>query len=142
MSKKIISILFFLIAFVFSCNGGFPEGPVEIKINSVSIMVEIASSPEEQQQGLMFRDSLDEYSGMIFVYDQEQQMSFWMKNTLIPLSIAFISEEGIINEIHDMQPLDLTSTRARYPAKYALEVNQGFFQRNGIQVGDKVELPF
>lgn len=105
------------------------------------IEVEIADSPEEQQRGLMERTALDENAGMLFVFDGEQPRSFTMRNTLIPLSIAFIDAEGIIVDIQDMQPLADGPYLSGAPARYALEANQGFFANRGIGVGDVVELP-
>ncbi len=107
----------------------------------VPVRVEIADTNTEQQRGLMERTELAENAGMLFVFDQEQRLSFFMKDTLIPLSVAFIDTEGYIVDIQDMQPLDLTQHRPPRPAKYALEVNQGFFEERDIQVGNKVELP-
>ncbi len=107
----------------------------------VAVPVEIADTNEERQTGLMGRTALAEDAGMLFVFDTEQQLSFWMKDTLIPLSIAFIDSEGRIVDIQDMQPLDETPHPSAAPAQYALEVNQGFFEARGIQVGDTVELP-
>ncbi len=89
----------------------------------------------------MERTELGENSGMLFVYQEEQQRSFWMRDTLIPLSIAYIDADGRIVDIQDMQPLDETSHPSAEPAQYALEVNQGFFEEHGVQVGDRVELP-
>ncbi len=107
----------------------------------VPVRVEIADTNTEQQRGLMERTELAENAGMLFVFDREQRLSFFMKDTLIPLSVAFIDTEGYIVDIQDMQPLDLTQHRPPRPAKYALEVNQGFFEERDIQVGNKVELP-
>ncbi len=107
----------------------------------VAVPVEIADTDEERQTGLMGRTALAEDAGMLFVFDVEQQLSFWMKDTLIPLSIAFIDSEGRIVDIQNMQPLDETPHPSAAPAQYALEVNQGFFEARGIQVGDTVELP-
>jgi uncharacterized protein len=75
---------------------------------------------------------------MLFIFDREQQLSFTMRDTLIPLSIAYIDARGTIIDIQDMQPLDETSHPSAAPAKYALEVNQGFFEAHGIQVGDRL----
>ena len=108
---------------------------------SVEVPVEIADAPDEQQTGLMGRPALAEDSGMLFVFNDEQQRSFWMKDTLIPLSIAFIDSQGRIVDIQYMQPLDETPHLSAAPAQYALEVNQGFFTARGIQVGDTVGLP-
>src|SRR5215210_2053596 len=105
------------------------------------VEVEIADDDAERQRGLMERTALAENAGMLFVFDREQALSFWMRNTLIPLSIAYIDSEGRIVDIQDMQPLDETSHPSAEPAQYALEVNQGFFAERGIEVGDEVELP-
>ena len=107
----------------------------------VVVRVEIATTTAEKQRGLMGRTALAEDAGMLFVFDREQQLSFWMKDTLIPLSIAYINESGRIVDIQDMQPLDETPHPSTEPAKYALEVNQGFFSEHGIEVGNKVSLP-
>ena len=84
----------------------------------------------------MNRPSLPENEGMLFLFPQLEKQSFWMKNTLIPLSIAFLEDGGKILQIEDMKPKDESSTLSKYPVRYALEVNQGWFQRNGIAVGD------
>ena len=107
----------------------------------VEVPVEIAATDAERERGLMGRTALPEDAGMLFVFDQEQQLSFWMKDTLIPLSIAYIDGGGRIVDIQDMQPLDETPHPSAEPAKYALEVNQGFFNEHGVEVGNKVSLP-
>jgi uncharacterized membrane protein (UPF0127 family) len=107
----------------------------------VVVRVEIATTTAEKQRGLMGRTALAEDAGMLFVFDREQQLSFWMKDTLIPLSIAYINESGRIVDIQDMKPLDETPHPSAEPAKYALEVNQGFFNEHGVEVGNKVSLP-
>ncbi len=86
----------------------------------------------------MGRDSLDEDRGMLFVYDRDSRKSFWMKNTKIPLSIAYIAADGTIREIYDMEPLSTRIIESKYSVRYALEVNQGAFERHGIKAGDKV----
>jgi uncharacterized membrane protein (UPF0127 family) len=88
----------------------------------------------------MNRKTLAEGRGMLFIFDRDQSLSFWMKNTLIPLSIAFISKDGRILEIRDMRPLDETPVRSSRSARYALEVPQGWFGRAGIKAGDTVML--
>ena len=108
---------------------------------SVEITVEIARTEEERSQGLMHRKRLPDGEGMLFVFDRDQQLSFWMKDTIIPLSIAFIASDGRIIEIKDMQPLDLNPVRSSRSVRYALEVPQGWFGRAGIQPGDMVMVP-
>lgn len=107
----------------------------------VEMEVEISDSLEEQQRGLMERTELAENAGMLFVFDGEQPRSFTMRNTLLPLSIAFIDAEGIIVNTQDMQPLTDGPYLSGAPARYALEANQGFFANRGIGVGDVAELP-
>ena len=107
----------------------------------VEVEVEIADTRTEQARGLMERTELAKNAGMLFVLESEQKPGFYMENTLIPLSIAFMDSEGGIVDIQDMQPLDEARHYPAEPAQYALEVNQGFFDERGVQVGDRVELP-
>ena len=109
----------------------------------VRVRVEIADDAFEIARGLMYRTTLAENRGMLFIFEGEQTLSFTMKNTLIPLSIAFIGSEGRIVDIQDMKPLDddPPSYVSARPAQYALEVNQGFFEERGVEVGDRAELP-
>lgn len=106
----------------------------------IALDVEIADEPSEQARGLMFRESLDSDAGMLFVFPDERRRTFWMRDTSIPLSIAYIGADGTIIDIQDLQPLDETPVPSSGPAKYALEVNQGFFDERGIAVGDTVSL--
>ncbi len=121
---------------------GSPEGTVTI-LNSageeVPVRVEIADTPAKRERGLMERTALAEDAGMLFVFAQEQPRSFWMRNTLIPLSIAYIDAGGRIVDIQDMQPLDETPHPSAAPAQFALEVNQGFFTEHGIEVGNALQ---
>jgi uncharacterized membrane protein (UPF0127 family) len=102
----------------------------------IPIHAELARTDAERSQGLMNRPSLPDGEGMLFVFEREQILSFWMKNTLIPLSIAFIRTDGRIIEIRDMRALDITTVRSARSARYALEVPQGWFARMGIETGD------
>ncbi|MEF8833189.1 MAG: DUF192 domain-containing protein [Candidatus Thermoplasmatota archaeon] len=107
----------------------------------IELSVEIAETQEEQEQGLMNRDSLCENCGMLFVYEEDVQYSFWMKDTQIPLSIAFISENGTIMEIQQMEPETTDPHEPEEPYRYALEVNQGFFEENHVNAGDVISIP-
>jgi uncharacterized membrane protein (UPF0127 family) len=89
----------------------------------------------------MWRRSLAEGEGMLFVFDRDQILSFWMKNTIIPLSIAYIAADGRILEIHDMEPRNLSPVQSGRSARYALEVNRGWFTRMGITAGDVLIFP-
>lgn len=145
MTKYLFPLFFFTLALT-GCSApeqpkGQPELPaVKLKISTQTVTAEVADTPQTEQIGLMFRTSLPENHGMIFVYAQPQQMSFWMKNTLIPLSIAFIDASGKIVEIYDMKPHDETTIRSKSSALvYALEMTQGWFQKNNIQPGTKID---
>ncbi len=114
------------------------------KLSAVKLIVELALSFDEQEQGLMYRKSLAPGYGMLFIFPNEQPRQFWMKNTLIPLSIAFIDEKKTIFQISDMNPVK-TLIQKKYdraasikPAKYVLEVPQGWFLVHKIGVGSKI----
>jgi uncharacterized membrane protein (UPF0127 family) len=106
----------------------------------VRLRAELARTEAERSRGLMYRESLPDGEGMLFIFDRDQILSFWMKNTLIPLSIAFISYNGEILEIRDMRPGDLNTVRSSRSVRYALEVPQGWFSRAGIGAGDSLLL--
>ncbi|HNX25246.1 MAG TPA: DUF192 domain-containing protein [Spirochaetota bacterium] len=106
----------------------------------IKLNAEIADSDSEREKGLMYRESLNENEGMLFVFEREKKLNFWMKNTLIPLDIAYIDRNGIINEIYHMKPLDVSVTyNSIKPAMFALEVNLGWFSRHKIKTGTKIE---
>jgi len=110
----------------------------ELLIGSTSILVEIADTPFLRNKGLMFRQSIPENSGMLFSFPDNSQRSFWMKNTNIPLSIAFIDEQGSIKNIERMKPHCLEPIYSIGLAPYALEMNEGWFNRNGFTIGSRV----
>jgi len=109
-----------------------------ILVGGIAVTVEVSDSPEERMKGLMFRRTLDWNEGMFFVFDKEETLSFWMLNTPVPLSIAFIDDDGVIIDIQDMDPYDATRYRSKGRARYALEMNRGWFTMNGICVGERV----
>ena len=102
------------------------------------ISAEVARTPEQQAIGLMHRREMPQQAGMLFVYERPSPMCFWMKNTLIPLSIAFLQEDGTIINIEEMKPLALDSHCAARPAQYALEMNAGWFSKRGFKAGDRI----
>ncbi|MDA3956991.1 DUF192 domain-containing protein [Oceanispirochaeta sp.] len=132
-----LRILFLLLILISSCSASDNEF-ITIKIGDSNIRVELADSQESRRQGLMNRSSLPLNEGMLFVFEEEQKISFWMKDTSIPLSIAYINKAGIIREIHELKPYSQKSVQSRGSVLYALEVNQGFFEKHHITVGDKV----
>ncbi len=135
MIKKITTIgLIFTLCFSLSSS----QDKKVIKIGNKKIKVEIADTPEVRKKGLMERKYLAPNEGMLFIFEESDYHSFWMKNTLIPLSIAFISEEKKVLEIRDMQPLNETTIyRPLYPIRYALEMNKNWFKKNKIKPGAK-----
>jgi uncharacterized membrane protein (UPF0127 family) len=107
----------------------------------IRITVEIADTPQARELGLMHRSSMPPDAGMLFDFGEDTTGGFWMYNTILPLSIAFITADGIILSIEDMQPLDTTVITAPGPYRYALETNQGFFAAHRIVPGNRVILP-
>jgi uncharacterized membrane protein (UPF0127 family) len=105
---------------------------------AVEALAEIAHTDEQRRRGLMGRKSLADGEGMLFVFETDRILSFWMKDTLIPLSIAFISHDGRILELHDMEPLSTRSIQSARSARYALEAPRGWFARAGVGPGDVV----
>ena len=103
--------------------------------------VQVAATPEQRQIGLMFRKDMPQHEGMIFIFDQPAQQCFWMKNTLIPLSAAFVLDDGTIANIEDMKPLVLDGHCSTQPVRYVLEMNRGWFAKKGIKAGSKLQGP-
>ena len=115
-----------------------PLKTIQMNLGGVTVEIEVAVTPREQMQGLMYRESMPENHGMLFVYNEPDYMSFWMKNTKIPLSIAYIREDGIIGNILDMKPYTgLFDPTEHYPSKYeslyALEMNQGWYAKHNVK---------
>ena len=102
------------------------------------ITAEIASTPQSRMIGLMMRERVAPNHGMVFVLEDKSQHCFWMRNTLIPLSIAFIDDDGTIVNIADMTPKSEASTCPQRPVRYALEMDQGWFAKRGVTAGQKI----
>lgn len=120
-----------------------PQAPrlKKILVGNTPLWVEVADTLEKQERGLMFRRFLPDNEGMLFVYKEPIEMSFWMRNTFLPLDIAFIGADGRILNIHQARPLDDSILyRSAGAAKYVIETNQGWFSRHGIGPGDRVTL--
>ena len=113
---------------------------VDLRSGTVVITVELAVSPSEQETGLMHRTELQDGRGMLFVYPDDRRLAFWMKNTLIPLSIAYLDAHGVIRELYDMQPQSLASVESERYVRYALEAPRGWFERVGLKPGDSFDL--
>ena len=117
-----------------------PGALIEFALGEGTIDVEVVFEVDSRRAGLMGRtkESLPENRGMLFIYPRPERLSFWMRDTLVPLSIAFIDDEGKILQIEDMKPKDTTSIRSKYRVRYALEMNQGWFERAKVGVGSVI----
>lgn len=122
-------------------SGPQPTLPtIELRIGTKKISAEIANEDHERTAGLMFRKSLASDAGMLFVMEQVAPVGFWMKNTEVPLTIAYIDPDGVIKELHDLEPLNEKPVPSRFPnIAYALEMPQGWFSDNNIWPGQRIE---
>ncbi len=129
-----------------ACGGGDGDATATIVViggegEGVELTVELARTAEERSRGLMSREELAEDGGMLFIFSGDTETAFWMKDTLIPLSIAFIAEDGAILDVQDMEALSEELHRPPQPYRYALEVNQGWYREHGLGPGGRVEIP-
>jgi uncharacterized protein len=102
------------------------------------ITAQVAQTPEQREIGLMFRAEMPQPEGMLFIFENPSQQCFWMKNTLLPLTAAFIADDGVIVNLVDMQPQTLNSHCSAKPVRFVLEMNQGWFAKKGIKAGTKL----
>ena len=134
--QLLAAIAALLLAFAAFAEATF--GTAQLKVAGHPLKVEVASSEEAMQQGLMFRKKLGRDEGMLFMFGEPAYHSMWMKNTLIALSVAFLDRNGRILNILDMEPETLDTHTAAGPAVYAIETNKGWFADKKIKPGDKV----
>ena len=112
-----------------------------VSIGGIELQLQLALKPAEQQKGLMYRESLDNDHGMLFLFDRPDKRGFWMRNTRIPLDIAYFDSSGQLLEIHKLFPYDETTVNSRSrEVLIAVETNRGWFTANGIQVGDRIDM--
>ena len=138
MSRQILLTLAFAIT-LWGC--GVQSELQTLSVKEKKLQIEVADSPQEWGKGLMYRKSLPDNQGMLFVFPRPRRASFWMQNTFVPLSIAFLDREGKILEVRDMQPLDPTPIISwSSEVWFALEVNQGWFEKNSIQTGERFDV--
>jgi uncharacterized membrane protein (UPF0127 family) len=117
-----------------------PLPAITLSVAGEAVIAEVADDPLERETGLMFRKTLAPDSGMLFVMPVPEHAAFWMKNTTVPLSVAYINESGMILEIHDLQPLDERPVPSAFSnIAYALEMEQGWFARNRVLAGDRIK---
>ena len=114
-----------------------------LSIGFHQLQVQVAATPEQQATGLMFRTDMPAHEGMLFVFPTASQQCFWMKNTLIPLTAAFVADDGTIINLEDMQPQTTQSHCSSKPVRFVLEMNQGWFVKKGLKAGGKLAgVPF
>jgi uncharacterized protein len=125
------------------------EGPqltlqrIKISAGMHQIDTQLAMTPQERQIGLMNRPNMPAHEGMLFVFDEPTRQCFWMKNTLLPLTAAFVADDGTIVNLEDMKPQTLDAHCSTKPVRYVLEMNQGWFVKRGIKAGSKLSgVPF
>ncbi len=123
-----------------ACRGGGPE-TVKLQVGDARFTIWVARTPDQRERGLMYRTEMGPRQGMLFVFEDDRVRAFWMKNTPLPLSIAFLSVEGEILQIEPLTPFSELIVRSRRPARYALEVNAGAFAEVGAEVGDLIGFP-
>lgn len=147
--RIILIVGFLFIAVGVSAKDLKPEvkfDTAEIQIGSKKVMVELSTSPAQHEKGLMYRETLEKDKGMLFIFDKEDTLSFWMKNTYVDLSIAYINKKMKIVDIQEMKatsPLEVTEPvtyPSKKPAMYALEMPKGWFKASNIKVGQSLKL--
>lgn len=141
-----ISLIFCIFALGASCRNSNLEKKTltlcKADGTELSVKAEIAVKPEDRNFGFMERKNIPDGTGMLFIFEHDQILSFWMKNTPTPLSIAFITKDGKIKDIFDMQPFSTASKTSTGYVRYALEVPQGWYKKNGIKTGDVLKIDF
>jgi uncharacterized membrane protein (UPF0127 family) len=141
----------FVLATLFFSGTAFAQGipgtpqmnlqRVKLSAGMHLIDAQVALTPEQRQIGLMFRQEMPSTEGMLFVFEQASQQCFWMKNTLLPLTAAFIEDDGTIVNLADMKPQTTESHCSKKPVRYVLEMNVGWFAKKGIKAGSKLAGP-
>lgn len=144
MAKKMmIFLVIFLAFFAANCAQKNPQALIKTNSGNVKLDIEIADDINERSKGLMFRNSMEEFHGMLFVFEAEKEHAFWMKNTLIPLDMIFINSNNEIIDIKYAVPCESDPCPTYNPSGavlYVLETNGNFTKRHGIDVGDRIEI--
>ena len=141
---KLFSIGLLTLAAV-CCNISHAQGAPQLDLPRIKITAgmylvdtQVAATPQQRSTGLMFRPQMPQGEGMLFVFDQANEQCFWMKNTLLPLTAAFVADDGTIVNLEDMKPHTTESHCSKEPVRYVLEMNQGWFEKKGIKAGTKL----
>jgi uncharacterized membrane protein (UPF0127 family) len=139
--KKILSILFVCALVSAAQAQGSPQRDLprtKISAGMYLIDTQVAATPEQREIGLMFRQQMPQGEGMLFVFERPGEQCFWMKNTILPLTAAFVADDGTIVNLEDMKPQTTDSHCSAKPVRFVLEMNQGWFQKKGLKAGVKL----
>jgi hypothetical protein len=142
--NHLISRFLALCLLSFSLTGHAQDAPqmdlprIKITAGMFLIDTQVAASPEQRSTGLMFRQQMPQSEGMLFIFDHPSEQCFWMKNTLLPLTAAFVADDGTIVNLADMKPQTTESHCSAKPVRFVLEMNQGWFTKKGIKAGFKL----
>ena len=141
--KKYIALAAAVLAFAAAAQDGPQLNLPRVKLTTGMHVIDaqVATTTEQRMTGLMFRQEMPQHEGMLFVFEYPSQQCFWMKNTLLPLAVAFIDDDGTIVNLDEMQPQTLNSHCSAKPVRYVLEMNKGWFSKKGIKAGTKLEGP-
>jgi len=149
MNKGLMLFPILAILFLMGCDGKqgentqkvAPDAWLSLRVGDVPITAQLAISNAEKTKGLMYRESLPENGGMLFLYDRQQQVSFWMANTPLPLDLGLFDSNGVLKEIHRLMPYDTTTVSSNSrEIRFGLEMEQGWFARNKLYPGVKLDL--
>jgi uncharacterized protein len=135
---RVLAAAVLLAAAAWHARADAPMATRLLKLGNHPLKVEVAQTEEQRSQGLMFRKKLGRDEGMLFIFEDPGYYAMWMKNTLIPLSVAFVDASGVVLNVADMEPQTLDSHPAQGPAVYAIETNKGWFAEHHVGAGDKV----
>jgi hypothetical protein len=138
MKRLILAAAALAAAFAFAQEPQTTLPRVKLGAGMHQIDAQVARAPDERATGLMWRKEMPQHEGMLFIFEAPAQQCFWMKNTLLPLSTAFLDDDGTVVNIADMKPQTLDSHCSAKPVRYVLEMNQGWFARRGIRPGSKL----
>ena len=129
-----------LLVLLAACSPSGPTARIQTRTGRVDVALEVAATPESRTRGLMYRHELADGHGMLFIFDEDANHEFWMKNTLIPLDMIFITIDGHVAGVHkNATPLSTAQISVGTPSRYVLEVPGGWAERRGVAVGDRVE---
>ena len=139
--KRLISLFFALSWCLLAASQDQPQTQlprIKLQLGMYQIVTQVAQTPDQRSIGLMFRSEMPMHEGMLFVFDQPSTQCFWMKNTLLPLTAAFIADDGTIVNLADMKPQTTDSHCSTKPVRFVLEMHQGWFAKKGFKAGNKL----